>query len=342
MIDIIEHWTNCLSSQKDIRSSKTNTINTDNLRNLTIQTIPFIGSQVIANKETLVLDWGHFEDYVLSRLELDDPLNDFIHPHILRALFQYAEDETKNPKDVKITFKSAQHALASLHFLNHILPITYPNYPSLNDQTLAVNLDQHFLMIRMRLLSKYGLTPSFTKNFYLKTLRADSVDFSSSFLTTLFKTDEGKRAFQNLRPKNRSAYIIRADGQIISRLEKKPNQREHKKGFTQIQSVTFIDDLHLSPAFGFSRRDKLYGLMIHHDDLMIQQFLKYDAGTVTRTFETNDLGSAHQQALRVKRFSSLKNQFEANQRGEFEKANMTARIMDSQTLEDCAITPCNE
>ncbi len=333
MIEIIEHWSNCLSSQEDVRSSKTNTIITDNLRNLAIQTIPFIGSQVIANGETVALDWGHFEDFVLSRLELDDPLNDFMHPHILTALFQYSEHETKNSKHVKITFKSAQHALASLHFLHHILPITYPNYPSLNDQTLAVNLDQHFFMIRMMLLGKNGLTASFTKNFYLKTLRADSVDFSSSFLTTLFNTDEGKRAFQNLRPKNRSAYIIRADGQIISRLDKKQNHAESKKGFTQIQSVTFIDDMHLSSAFGFSRRDKLYGLMTHHDDLMIQQFLKYDAGTVTRPFETNDLGSAHQQAIRVKRFSSLKIRFDLNQRDEFEKANMTARIMDSHTNE---------
>lgn len=72
MIEIIEHWNNCLSSQEDVRSSKTNTIITDNLRNLAIQTIPFIGSQVIANGETVALDWGHFEDFVLSRLELDD------------------------------------------------------------------------------------------------------------------------------------------------------------------------------------------------------------------------------------------------------------------------------
>ncbi len=332
MKDIIQHWNDCLASQEDVRSSKIK-ITLDLLRELAEQTIQFIDHKVVMHGETVILDWSHFEDYVLSKLEPADPLNDFMHAHILIALFQYAKDETKYPNDVQITFSSSQSAIALFDFLRHILPITFADYPAIKDNTLSVNLDQHFFIIRTLMLARKGLTDSFTSNFYLKTLRADSFDFTSSFFVTLFNADEEQRALQNLRPKNRGAYIIDADGKIISRLEKKQNQAERKKGFTQIQSVTFIDDEHLSSAFGFSRREKLYGLMTHQEDVIVQRFLKYDAGTVSRPFETDDLASAHKQAINFKKFISIRNQFQASQLGEFEKANMLARVVDSKTNE---------
>ncbi|MBX9585690.1 MAG: hypothetical protein K2X50_00385 [Gammaproteobacteria bacterium] len=332
MIDIIEHWNNCLGSQEVVHSSTVN-INSDHVRELADQTIQFIGQKILANGETVTLDWGHFEDYVLSKLDLADPLNDFVHPHILIALIQHAKNETKYPSEVKITLDCPQSTLALYYFLQHILPIKYPDYPSIKDQTISVNLDQHFFITRTLVLGRNGLTSGFSRNFYLKTLRADTFDFTSTFLTTLFNADEEQRALQNLRPKNRGAYIIDAEGKIISRLEKKPNHIERKQGFTQIQSVTFIDDMHLSSAFGYSRREKLYGLMTHQEDMIVQRFLKYDAGTISRPFETDDLASAHRQAINFKKFIGIRNQFHADQLDEFEKANMLARALDSRTNE---------
>lgn len=331
MIDIIAFWNNCLENDDESKSTLTPSL----LGELTEQTIQFIGQQVLLNNEITTLEWGHLEAFVLSKIELSDPLNDYCHPQFFLAILQHAVDEKKENYHVQITYDSVQSAVAFQKLLYHVLPFTTAEFPLLDDKSVFLNFDQHFFLIRNLSLGMNGLTSNFTKNFYLKTLRADEFDFTSSFLITLFNTGSESRAFQNLRPKNRGTYIIDSDGKILTRHEKTPDTSKPKIGYTQIQSVTLIDDFLITAPFGFNRRDKLYGIMTHQDDLIIKRLLKHDFGTIDRPFEIDSIASAHREAKFFNTLKKLNNrtQYSEKQLDEFKKANLATQLSSMKTNE---------
>ncbi len=258
------------------------------LNALVEKTAPLIGTEVLVDDELIKLDWQHLENYIKSRINAHDPLHDFLFTHILLTLYKNIRNH-KNYQDYSILFfDNTQSAMAFQNFVNLIVPYRNPEYPKSKDKLVYISSDQNHLINRTAMLRKDELSVEFFKDCYLKTLRSDTFDFTKTFLITLFNTNLENRALQNLRPTNRGAYIIHPGGTVQQRHERKPKLGMNKNGFTQIQSVTFIDDWLLSPAFGHSNRETLYGIVTHQDDLRVSRLLKSDRGTITRPFETNN------------------------------------------------------
>ncbi len=296
-------------------------------------TIPLIGHETLLNGDFIILDWNHFETYINSKIEPTDSLHDFFYAHIIITLNTHIIKQKQCKNHTLFYFNSVQSAIAYYHFLQYSLPIKNLEFPKLSKNEVTLSHDQLHYINRTALLIAQHLSDEFVKDCYLKTLRADDLDFTSTFLTTLFNTDDHNRALQNLRPTNRRNYIVDANGTIFNRYEKKSYTAKDKKGFTQIQSVSLIDDSLLSSAFGHSRRDTLYGLITHHNDLLISRLLKFDRGTVNRPFETDDLEKAHDLAQKMKTTKTLRDQFSEAQLSEFKKENFRARVENAGTNE---------
>ncbi|MBX9586309.1 MAG: hypothetical protein K2X50_03535 [Gammaproteobacteria bacterium] len=172
--------------------------------------------------------------------------------------------------------------------LQQALPITGLEYPHLNSNVVTLTNEQ-FYCLQISMMQKKGeFGLAFLGNQYLmKTLRADGHDFTHPFKLGLIPGKEGRR-FNNLRPIERREYVITPDGHLTTRAEKKPQYTpDQKKEFSQIQSNTFLDEKLLAEAFGFSkeRNCKLYGLLTHMNDALINRLLIRDSGTVGRPFE---------------------------------------------------------
>ncbi|MBX9585687.1 MAG: hypothetical protein K2X50_00370 [Gammaproteobacteria bacterium] len=329
MADIINIWNDCLGIPENEGGLKI-TISLDQLRTLIEKTTPLIGHEVLLNDNTISLDWPHLEKYIDSTISKAGPLHDFLHTHIVVTLYRHVRNIQHRSAHALIFFDAPQHARAYNQFLLHILPIKNPDFPRLKEKQLTITSDQFHFINRLSMLRAESLPAEFFKDCFLKTLRADTMDFTSTFLTTLFNTHKDNRALQNLRPVNRGAYIIHPDGTLLHRHKRVSNNGVNKNGFTQIQSLTLIDDWLLSPAFGHLRRDTLYGLVTHHSDVRISRLLKTDGGTIGRPFETDSPFTAGQQ-LRL--LNQKDRHFSENQLSEFKRAVVNERLIDSKTNE---------
>ncbi len=322
MTDIMKIWNESASNIN---------ISLDQLRTLIEKTIPLIGHEALLNDQPIILEWAYLEKYIYSKIEQTDPLHDFLNTHIIVTLYQHIRNIQHRNNRTLLFFDAPQHARAYNQFLHHILPIKNPDFPILNENKLVLSSDQFHFINRLSMLKADNLPAEFFKDCYLKTLRSDQFDFTSTFLITLFNTSEENRALQNLRPVNRGCYIIYPGGRLVHRHEREPTNGDRINGFTQIQSVTFIDDWLLSPAFGHSHRETLYGLVTHHNDLRISRLLKKDSGTIGRPFETNSPFTAgHELGLLYEKDRS---QFSEEQLSEFKRAVVSERSIDFKTNE---------
>lgn len=302
------------------------------LNTLVENTIPLIGSDVLLDKNLIKLEWQHFDNFIKSKIALSDPLHDLLFTHILLTLYKNVRNH-KNYQDYSILFfDNSQSSIAFQNFVNLIVPFRNPEYPKSKDKLVYISSDQNHLINRTAMLRKDELPVEFFKDCYLKTLRSDTFDFTKTFLITLFNTTLENRALQNLRPTNRGAYIIHPGGTVQQRHERKPKLGMNKNGFTQIQSVTFIDDCLLSPAFGHSNRETLYGIVTHQDDLRISRLLKSDRGTITRPFETNNkpVIDLHLAALL---HNKREGHYSDTQLSEFKRAVASEKSEDTKTNE---------
>jgi hypothetical protein len=204
---------------------------------------------------------------------------------------------SQSPPLVSIEFKQRETARETIELLNRLLPLIGGEYPQTNDNAVILTDDQYHFLKLCAMQETGNLSPEFLGDQYLlKTLRADEGDFSHAFILGIIPGEDGAR-YQNLRPKARSAFTISPKGHITGRLNKKPiHKPEQKKGFSQIQSCTFVFNEIWSPAFGFSkvRNPKLYGLMTHLGDALISRMLIKDSGTIGRIYDQSSAEAAKQ------------------------------------------------
>lgn len=207
------------------------------------------------------------------------------------GFLNYRTQKTKETYFIRIEFSTSQLAGKYFEYLAKILPIVDADYPKRDNNVVILSNDQFYCFQISWMHVKGELHTDFLGDQYLlKTLRADRFDFSHSFKSGLIPAENGKR-YHNLRPKQRGDYTISPQGEMSSRLEKKPSHSvEEKKEYSQIQSCTYIDAQLLVDAFGFSkvREGKLYGLLTHKNDALFSRLLVRDCGTVARPFDFNN------------------------------------------------------
>ncbi|MBX9585685.1 MAG: hypothetical protein K2X50_00360 [Gammaproteobacteria bacterium] len=188
-------------------------------------------------------------------------------------------------------FKDHQTAIAFFDFTYAILPIRNTEYPKINNNECILTDDQYSCCQFYAAQRSGELSPEMLGDqYFLKTLRADTLDYSYAFILGIMPGNaETKR--QNLRFVNRGHFTVDPKGNATTRINKNPMYTpEQKKGFSQIQSCTFIDSKIISPAFGFTkeRNRKLYGLMTHWNDARVNRMLVDDGGTVGHVFDATD------------------------------------------------------
>lgn len=207
------------------------------------------------------------------------------------GFLNFRAQKTSETYLIRIDFSTPQLASKFFEYLTKILPIIDADYPKRDKVAVILSNDQFYCFQISWMQEKGELHPSFMGDQYLlKTLRADRFDFSHAFKSGLIPGENGKR-YHNLRPKERGDYTISPQGEMSSRLEKKPSHSvEEKKEYSQIQSCTYIDAQLLVDAFGFSkvREGKLYGLLTHKNDALLSRLLVRDCGTVARPFDFNN------------------------------------------------------
>ncbi len=200
-------------------------------------------------------------------------------------------EQSVSPCLFEVEFTQPQEADEFYKKLQKCLPLTGLEYPQLINTTVILTNEQ-FYCLQINLMQEKGeLQWGFLSDQYLmKTLRADHYDFTHQFKLGLIPGKKGRR-YNNLRPNERRKYVITSEGDIVERIEKKPQfTPDQKKEYSQIQSNTFLDEKLLAEAFGFfkARNHKLYGLLTHVNDALISRLLIKDSGTYCRPFEFND------------------------------------------------------
>ncbi len=219
--------------------------------------------------------------------------------------------------------------------MQKILPITDLEYPHLANNTVTLTNDQLYCLQISLMQAKGELGLAFLGNHYLmKTLRADGFDFTHPFKLGLIPGKEGRR-FNNLRPKERGEYVLTPNGDLTTRAEKKPQYTpEQKNQYSQIQSNTFLDEQLLAEAFGFSkeRNCKLYGLLTHMNDALINRLLIRDSGTINRPFEFSNSKDAVQSRM-IENEPMRALSYPHGKLKEFKKHNLAARSSHRGTNE---------
>ncbi len=259
------------------------------LRTLIEVVIQRCGKPVNLGEAEVELSWGH----VLVHLEKYTPEGHHLYSHVVAV---FAEKCTRRCVGEGATWKvdfseDLQSARAFKLFLQHILP--FENVNCLNSEGPVFYLTEEVMFFYSRFFcnEKGQLFSYYLHDALLKTLRADQDDFSIQFILGLIPGDNNKRRLNNLRPKNRSPYVVSPDGKTVLRLNREPMLTpKEKEGFTQAQSSTLINDIQNTP-FGYDRgrSEKLYGLITDCKDAHIQRLLERDGGTVERVFESDSV-----------------------------------------------------
>lgn len=195
---------------------------------------------------------------------------------------------TKKSFDIVTEFNDVQSSKKFFEYLKVSLPIITSQLPKIDGSTVVLASHQFYFFQISWMKDKGVFQPEFLGDQYLlKTLRADRYDFSSSFISGIIPGKDGSRYYK-LRTNERGEFTLSPEGSVTARLDKKPaNTTEEKKGFSQIQSCTYIDDRLLVDAFGFSkaREGKLYGVLTHKNDALFSRLMVTDCGTVVRPFD---------------------------------------------------------
>ncbi len=203
----------------------------------------------------------------------------------------FRTQQTNETYFIRIVFPTPQSANNFFQHLEKTLPIIGAEYPKRERNAVILSNDQFYCFQISWMQEKGELHSTFLSDQYLlKTLRADRFDFSLSCKSGLIPGSNGKR-YHILRPKERTDYTLSPQGEITTRLEKKPSHTvEEKMDYSQIQSCTYIDAQLLVDAFGFSkvREGKLYGILTHKNDALFSRLLVRDYGTVARPFDFNN------------------------------------------------------
>jgi hypothetical protein len=207
----------------------------------------------------------------------------------LVRLYQKARIKPVGP-GILVNFEFKQLSDAELFFdlLSQHLPIIHPEYPLSKDKVVVLTDEQYYyctLCVKSNDESKFAAF--FADHYLLKSLRADEFDFSDAFIKGIIPGEKGARR-QNLRPYNKASHTITPQRQVSERLNKPPMYpAELKTHYSQIQSTSFLDNELRSTVFGAwkGRKDKLYGLMTHCDDALMNRLLVSDSGTVVRPYD---------------------------------------------------------
>ncbi len=205
-------------------------------------------------------------------------------------MLKHSQKQSEDNNGLKdLSFTNTTDAKQFCDSLRDILPILNEEYPLVQENRVLLTEDQfHFHCIH-EMYQSGNLKPEFIAgNYYLKTLRADELDFSSIFINGIIPGENGKRR-HNLRPAPRKKYSITPQGTVESRLHKKPMYpADLKEKYSQHQSTTLIDpDLKAEP-FGInkSRIGSLYGILTHKNDTLVNRFIVQDGGTVAHIYDT--------------------------------------------------------
>ncbi len=163
--------------------------------------------------------------------------------------------------------------------------------------------DAFTLQLSKKLWDKFSYiqresTENIGNQYVVKVIRASTNNTSDFLLDGLFP-DENDPHYQDIRPALRKKFIFNENG-TFKRKDKKPMySEEEKQGFSQIQSLTFINQTATTEVVDFYP-DKDFpkvGVMIHMKDTLPKCFLVNDGvgGTVNRPFEANNLEEATKQ-----------------------------------------------
>ncbi|MBX9587271.1 MAG: ankyrin repeat domain-containing protein [Gammaproteobacteria bacterium] len=235
---------------------------------------------------------------------------------------------------VEVRFSNNQTAKVFISFLSHFLPILEETYPHHDGQIITLT-SQQFHFCNLYLSSNYAgeLAEIIADHYLLKSLRSDEFDYSHRFIMGIIPNERGTRR-QNLRPYTRRTHTVTHEKKIVARLDKKPMYSEREKhGFSQIQSTTFIDTKMRSSVFGAfkQRTNKLYGVLTHCSDALMNRLLTRDNGTVARPFDisldNNDLVKVSEE---WKRNDII---YSPNNIEEFKKQNLKRREKQGGTNE---------
>jgi hypothetical protein len=306
------------------------------IHSLIMRVIASINTEVIYNGGVVRLSWQHVEAHLNTRKsEFPDRFNS-LYAHIAVVFAQLSSGKVLTADGlVRMEFKEPQTVVAFFNFLSQILPIIEGEYPQCNDNAIILSADQSYFFDSFTMQETGKVSQSCLGDHYLmKTLRADKYDFSHAFTLGIIPGEKQARR-QNLRPIARQAYTISSEGNVTSRVNKLPRYTaEEKRGFSQIQSTTFIDKETTSPAFGFgkSRTEKLYGLMTHVDDALISRMLTQDSGTVAHVFDHPNHRSAKASHL-AKNKSGNDTFFTPNEIDLFKIYNLKSKRVGHQTNE---------
>jgi hypothetical protein len=244
----------------------------------------------------------------------------------------------KSLGDNIVTFQFGEEGRAQAFFelLQAMLPLINTPYPQISKAEVHLSDEQYLFYQRQIFHESTRLTTDYLGDSLLKTLRADEYDFSYAFILGIIPGENGIRRHQNLRPKARGLYTITPEREVVQRdLKKAMYTSEDKKGFSQIQSSTLIDPNARSAAFGFSREQrnaKLYGLMTHVDDALINRMLIEDCGTVSRIFDFDSMETAKTYLLYLKDATKTRC-YSPDQINQFKAANIKSRKSSSSTNE---------
>lgn len=235
--------------------------------------------------------WIEAEEKLKSSYANSAELVDKHYGLILEAFFLQAKIMLEpNMKTVHCNFVTENMANAFLSFLAFFFPIQEDVYPHQEVNIITLTSEQfHFCNIYYNSLCKDGLSSMIADHYLLKSLRSDEFDYSLRFIKGIIPGENGSRR-QNLRPCNRRSHTVTHEKKVVERFSKTPMySAKEKQGYSQIQSATLIDKRLRSSVFGVfkKRTDKLYGVMTHCDDALLNRLLTRDRGTVSRPFDVD-------------------------------------------------------
>lgn len=235
------------------------------------------------------VSWIEAEEKLKSRYAIYPELVDNRYGLIVEFFFQRAQIKLiPGISLIQFCFVDKTIAKAFLGFLKDYLPIQEEVYPSLDACIITLTSEQfHFCRLYYHGNFIDGLKSIIADQYLLKSLRSDEFDYSHRFIMGIIPGENGSRR-QNLRPYDRRSHTVTHERKVVERTSKTPMYTaEEKRGYSQIQSTTLIDNKMMSSVFGAfkQRTNKLYGLMTHCDDSLMNRLLTRDRGTVVRPFD---------------------------------------------------------
>ncbi len=336
MINITELLNKCFGENKGRYAFSARKRSDVNIQHVVRTMIPYIGQRVLCEGVPVQLSWEHVGSYLESRgLNRTTSCTD-LYTQLLMIIGQMSAVRKIVENNLMVfKFEEQQTAYAFLNFTSAILPIRNAEYPKINN-TEFILTEEQYSCCELYAMQRSGevSTTKIGDHYFLKTLRADTLDYSYAFILGIMPGN-GVTKRQNLRYVNRGNYTVNPKGKVTARINKQPMYTtEQKKGFYQIQSCTYLDSKLISPAFGFTkeRNRKLYGLMTHRADALVNRMLVSDGGTVGHVFDCSDFITAQNNHNSEKKGNN-KWSYSHEEMDKFKVHNLKARPYSSKTNE---------